>query len=170
MFENAEYVSFSSGLFGGFLGTGVNVTATGMMIKHLSDHKAYKEMKGTLQQQKQLQNEIDALNKQNNELSRGTFAGMGANNTIIENNNRVIADNTAQLEVIKAENIQKLDALEKRYKNKGFTKNAWYNFRDGLVQQEVLRLKAQDILNNEGLSKKQKEKEINQIKGQLINI
>ena len=164
LLENAEYVSFASGLFGFGLGGGINLMTTGMSIKKLSDYKTYATMEENFLLETELQNEIDQLEKQNVQLQ------LDGNQELIDANNVVIEDNRNNIQTIREDNIDKLDGLEKRYKNRGFTKKSWYNFRDGLVVQERLRRKAEDVANNENLSDKQKEKQIKQIKGQMINV
>ena len=158
--ENADYVTFSSGLFGFGLGS-INVGLS-MINKRLSDYKSYKEIQGRFKFETQLNQENNYLEAQNKKL-----AEKGGEEILIKENQDKIDNNKEIIASLQEQNIADLDGLEKRYKDQGFTEDAWYDFRDGLVNMEKLRMQAEDIQNDKTKSKKQREQEAKNVYGQL---
>jgi len=156
IFANADYVTFSSGLFG--FGMNSTTFTIGLADKRLSDYKAYKEMEARESLRLEAQSEIDQLKSIN--------ARIDSENIIQDNNNRILVLEE-NIQLLQEQNIADLDVLEKRYRDVGFTKQAWYDFRNGLVEMEQLRMKAENIAKQDGISQKQKEKQIKDIKSEL---
>ena len=156
IFTNADYVTFSSGLFG--FGMNSTTFTIGLADKRLSDYKAYQEMEGREILRLEAQAEINQLKNINNRSN---------NESEIQNNNDRIQVLEENIQLLQEQNIADLDVLEKRYRDVGFTKQAWYDFRNGLVEMEQLRMKAENIAKQDGISQKQKEKQIKDIKAEL---
>ena len=142
LLDNVGHAMFSGGMFG--FGMSVSPVMYGMALQKFSDSKKYDEYNNAIK-------DVSTVNK------------LLQNDLISESSREILRKKKIDLET-KSQDILK-DMVSDMENNMG--KDGWKRFNRATQQQENLKKQAQDIYNDQGLSKDQKQKMLNDLKEQF---
>ena len=139
LLDNVDHAMFSGGMFG--FGMSVSPVMYGMALQKFSDPKKYDEYNNTIK-------DIASINK------------LLKNDLISESSKEILRKKKVELET-KGQDVLK-NMVDNMENNMG--KDGWKRFNRATQQQEALKMEAQNIYNDPGLSKDKKQELLNDLK------